>query len=162
MSWSPDRRVERMAALATQLVCESLASQFHRGAARVRTEATPEDGDQAVVRQIEDLGVPLLHEGAERMTDDLVRLLTDHYGDLPAGARAWVLRVTQERVNELVAVIQETRRGGPDSFDTWQPETGWGRDESNRAMQDCALRLVSVYPTTPSSLQSGVSESSNG
>ena len=145
MSWCPDRRVERIAKYALQFASDSLADQFRHAALHAQEQAAADSHRSVRVSQIEDLGVRLIREGTERISEDLKRVLTDQYGSVPVCARAWLLQMTQETVTQLRVAIR-------DDLDARFDSSERGRDrmsrEENKAMRACAIGLISVPRTT--------------
>ena len=143
MSWRPDRRVERIASNAVTLVNDSLADRFRRAVERVHLQTTACDQPPGSARHIEDLGIQVIRQGAERTAHNLKSVVIERHGAFPTHATDWVLQMTNESLDRLSAVIQEHLDA---CFDSWS----WDGDRIARArshaMEACAQRLCVLGP----------------
>ena len=143
MSWCPDRRAERIASYAVVLAHDSLSDRFRRAVDRLHPQTTACDNPSGRARQLEDLCIQVIRQGAERTSHNLERVVIERYGAFPTHATDWVLQMTHESIERLRAVIQ----GHLDArFDT--SSVDWDRiaGEHRHAMEGCAQRLAVPGP----------------
>jgi hypothetical protein len=147
-SWSPGTRGERIASYVCTLLSESLVAQLHQDVERLTRHAMKGADVYEAATGLEAIACRVMHDGAERLTDDLVGLVATECDAFPAEAVPWVTGFIHRMLDTLAEAIRAHIERLADQLDVRDWDSEWITAQRAAVMQTHRHRLAVLAAET--------------